>query len=95
MTFEEGKALLLEGYRELLKTYEPYLKIAEGFKALGIALAHGKMEDLQPELARLAINSLMQDLERASSPEELEKAMDSNAGLWKRLDVPPTGIIGL
>lgn len=84
--FEKGKRLIVEGFEQFCKLYEPYFKIMEGAKLLGIAnlfeeTKDGKDWTISPEhasLVKIGIDTFISSLRNAASVAELERALEDN-----------------
>lgn len=81
--FEKGKKLIVEGFEQFCKLYEPYLKIMEGAKLLSLPnlFVDDKDEVVSYEYAsllHLGLDTFLSSLRTASNIAELEQAIEDN-----------------
>jgi hypothetical protein len=79
--FEKGKQLIIDGLEAFNKQYSPYLKIIDGANMLGIS-DYFEVTGKDSSLIRIALDTMIGDLKRASNQEEILKAMEDSEYLW-------------
>lgn len=94
--FEEGKRLVIEGLRHFRSLYTPYFSLAKGLVKLGMGTFLGipvaEMADNYSQKTELSFDTLLGDLERAKSVEEIKAAFDDQEKLISLLwDVSTQG----
>ncbi|MBA7650658.1 hypothetical protein ES703_58468 [subsurface metagenome] len=88
--FEKGKQLLLEGIDGLARLLEPYIKLNQGMKILGITDLVDLGEELTEsvdkyDMLKLVLHTWTSELKRAKDNEEVRQTIQNNRELLKRL----------
>ena len=80
--FEEGKHLLVEGFRGLLKFYDPFFKIVDGLKIIedlefwNTFEAKANPEDML--LIKIGFETFIETLRKAKNRKEIQEALEEN-----------------
>ena len=88
--FEKGKQLLIEGLETYLGLLDPYLKLLEGIRLLGLweLLQEHAEKKMAPEdipLLRMTLQSFLSDLKAASNVDEVREAVKRSGEFMKRI----------
>ena len=85
--FERGKQLLIEGFEDFLKLYQPYIKVFQGLKMVGLT----RLLDSKGELAstdfglllKLGLDTFITGLRDADSAEAIEEVIKDNVRFFQ------------
>jgi hypothetical protein len=84
--FQKAKQLIIEGFDQLYGQCQPYFKIAEGMRLMGIIDIWPDLKKGNVTIIKMQVATSMQALRNATTADEITKAIKENGQWFQTID---------